>query len=98
MLEDATHSQTWTVRAATVSAKFLAHKSGDISIDYQLDDTLDLMPAWFSKERTGLSGFGYNVTTSITGAVWHGLLGASKMETKAHWQTIIRNNKNAVCE
>jgi hypothetical protein len=85
MFEDATHSQTWTVRLANVTTSVNVSAAGDMSFNYTLSDTLDLKPDWFSGTRTGLSGFGYNVATSITGAVWHGLLGARPMEVKASW-------------
>ncbi len=97
MLEDATHSQTWTVRAASVKAEFYASQSGDITIDYELTDVLDLKPDWWSGTRTGFSGFFYNVVTSFAEPIWHGALGASYMDTTAHWQTVIRNNKDAIC-
>jgi hypothetical protein len=57
------------------------------SPEYALSDTLDLTPDWYSGARTGASGFFYNVVTQITGAVWHGLLGARKMEVHASWTT-----------
>lgn len=85
MLEDATHSPTWTVRAANVSTTFTVTAGGDIQFNHTLSDVLDLVPDW--ENRTGFSGFFYNVTTTITGGVWHGLLGARKMETHANWTT-----------
>lgn len=89
MIEDAFHSQTWTLRAATVGVNYSVDESGNIALDYKATDTLDLLPCWGCPKRTGLSGFGYNVITTITGAYWHGILGASVMPTSAKWKKII---------
>jgi hypothetical protein len=91
MLEDALHGQTWTVRAANIDPKFNVTKAGDITFNYTLSDTLDLVPDW--EHRTGVSGFFYNVTTSIAGPVWHGLLGARKMAVNASWTTTIKHDE-----
>lgn len=90
---DATHSQTWTVRAANVSTVAQVTKTCEITFNYELNDRLDLRPDWDSGMRTGLSGFGYNVITTIAGAGWHILLGAREMETHASWTTTVGNNK-----
>jgi RHS repeat-associated protein len=92
MLEDALQSQTWTVRAANVSVSAKVTKAGDIQFNYTLNDTLDLVPDWDSGTRTGVSGFFYNVTTTILGGGWHGWLGARKMNTSASWTTYVDRN------
>lgn len=91
MFEDATHSQTWTVRAANVSTVAQVPNTGEITFNYELNDRLDLRPDWFSGMRTGFSGFGYNVITSITGAIWHDLLGAREMDTHASWTNTVED-------
>ncbi len=92
MFEDATHSQTWTVRAANVSTSVDVTMAGDMYFNYSLSDTLDLRPDWWSGARTGVSGFGYNVVTTITGAIWHGILGARDIETQADWTNEVKAN------
>ena len=85
MHEDALQGQTWKVRAANVKTSANVTKPGDIQFNHSLSDRLDLVPDWDSGARTGMSGFFYNVVTQIAGSVWHGLLGARKMETNANW-------------
>jgi len=87
MLEDSTYRETWTVRAANVSTFANVTKDGVINFNHTLSDTLDLVPDWDSGARTGVSGFFYNVVTTVAGGVWHGWLGARKMETSAQWTT-----------
>jgi hypothetical protein len=93
MFEDATHSQTWTVRAANVGTTVDVAMSGDMRFNYSLSDTLDLRPDWSSGVRTGLRGLGYNIVTTITGAVWHDILGSREMETHATWTNIVEAKK-----
>jgi RHS repeat-associated protein len=73
MLDDATHRQTWTVRNANVTTFVNVSKTGDMTFNYSLDDTLDLVPDWFSGKRTGWKGFAYNVITSYGYIEWHGI-------------------------
>jgi RHS repeat-associated protein len=78
-------SQTWTVRNANVTTSVDVSKTGDMTFNYSLDDTLDLVPDWFSGKRVGWKGFAYNVITTYGLIEWHGILGASRMKTKANW-------------
>jgi RHS repeat-associated protein len=93
MFEDATHSQTWTVRAANVNTVAKVSNAGEITFNYELNDRLDLRPDWDSGMRTGWSGFGYNVVTTITGAVWHNFLGAREMDTHASWTNTVKREE-----
>jgi hypothetical protein len=36
-----------------------------------------------------MSGFFYNVTTTVLGAYWHDCWGASEMKTEARWRKTI---------
>jgi hypothetical protein len=88
MLKDATHPQTWMVRAATVDADIYVTKAKEIYINYQVYDVLDLRPDWGSKER---NDSGYNIATHVLGQIWHDQLGASdQMNIYAQWIAVIK--------
>lgn len=90
MLVDATNEDTWTVRAAEVDANLNVDAQGAITINYHVDDTLDLKPDWTSGVRTGFSGFAYNVVTTIAGPIWTNNLGGNdQMKVYADWTTQI---------
>jgi RHS repeat-associated protein len=88
---DAFNGGTWMQRSAKLDATSISvDKDGVMTVSLSTRDTLDLNPDWGGGLRTGLSGFLYNAITTVTGAVWHGLLGASNtMTTSASWQTTI---------
>lgn len=64
---------SWLLRHATVDGTAHVDGKGNIKIDYQVRDQLDLQPA---KGRGGE----YNKVSEILGAGWHGLLGAEKSQ------------------
>jgi hypothetical protein len=92
MWDDATKNRdTWTVRAASVQASANVSADGQIKLNYTLNDKLDLRPDWFSGDRTGWSGLGYNLlTTFLLGPIWHDDFGASAPEIYASWTTQAR--------
>ena len=86
---DASNGATWMQRNANLDATVKVSKNGVMEFSWQTRDTLDLNPDW-GGPRKGLSGFFYNLVTTITGAVWHGAFGASNtMKTSASWQTTV---------
>jgi hypothetical protein len=88
MLVDATYPQTWVARAVNVDADIHVTKSGEIYINYEFTDTLDLRPDWENAARTES---GYNHVVTVLGFYWHDYLGASdQMEVYAHWATVVR--------
>jgi hypothetical protein len=84
---DAFNGATWMQRNAKLDATSVqVSKDGQATISWQTRDTLDLNSDWGGPRR-GPSGFLYNAITTLTGTVWHGLLGASNsMTTSASWQ------------
>lgn len=60
---------TWLMRHARLDGTAHVGSDGSIKIDYRISDTLDLRPG------EGRSS-AYNAITSVTGAIWHDLLGA----------------------
>jgi len=62
---------TWLLRHAHVEGTAHVASDGSITIDYKISDTLDLRPG------DGRSS-AYNAITSVTGALWHDLLGAKE--------------------
>ena len=85
---DALYSQTWSVRAVNIDVDIHAAKSGEIYINYEFTDVLDLRPDWTNEARTKS---GYNRWVSVLGFGWHDFLGASdQMTVYAHWMTVVR--------
>jgi hypothetical protein len=75
----ANNELTWMLRHANLSADVWVTVEGEITINYSLDDQLDLTPDW--KHRS----LEYNVATTVLGEVWHNVMGASKPKVYANW-------------
>lgn len=88
---DMFNGATWMQRSAKLDATTVSvSEDGVMNISWTTRDTLDLNPDWGGGLRTGINGFLYNSITTVTGAIWHGLLGASNtMTTSASWQTTV---------
>ncbi len=70
-LKVAGNDLTWLLRHATVGGTAHVDQKGNIKIDYEVSDKLDLRPG---KGRTGA----YNTTNQILGTIWHDVLGAKE--------------------
>lgn len=64
---------TWLLRHAHVDGTAHVAADGSMTIDYRISDTLDLRPG------EGRSS-AYNAITTVTGAIWHDLLGAEEAQ------------------
>lgn len=62
---------TWLLRHASLDGTAHVGADGSITIDYRISDTLDLRPGEGRSDA-------YNAVTSITGALWHDVLGAEE--------------------
>jgi len=90
MFVDAKHPVTWIARAVNVGVDIHVLKSGEIYLNYEFSDILDLRPDWNNPDRKD-----YNCTVSVLGYIWHDALGASDhMEVYAHWMTIEESRLN----
>jgi hypothetical protein len=92
VIDDAKDPTTWMVRTAKIrSTDITVTKDGVISMTVEINDKFDLVPPKpEDKKRTGWWGSLYKAVTTVTGSVWHGLLGANKdMKTTASWRTTI---------
>jgi hypothetical protein len=69
----ATNELTWLLRHARLDGTAHVANDGSISIDYSIHDRLDLRPG---KGRSAA----YNAVTTVTGTVWHDILGAKPAE------------------
>ncbi len=91
MWEDAHYEGTWMLRAANVESSATVNENGDITIQYSIEDTLDLRPDWGGPLRKGWRGFAYNMITTVSGFTWHELLGGNdKFTTSANWKKTIK--------
>jgi hypothetical protein len=71
---------TWLLRHCELGGTAHVSKDGTIKIEYHVDDTLDLTP----HHKMTLSNHDpYDDISAGMGAVWHGLLGASKPHVTA---------------
>ena len=79
---DAHYEETWMLRTTNITfSDASVDQQGNISATVSIHDTLDLRPDWKNRSLP------YNVATTITGYVWHDLLGASdEMNVNATWQ------------
>ena len=69
------NEQTWLLRHCQLGGTAHVAKDGTITIKYEVNDTLDLTP----HHKMTLSNHDpYDVISAGMGAVWHGVLGASK--------------------
>jgi len=66
---------TWLLRHCELGGTAHVAKDGTITIKYQVDDTLDLTP---HHQMTLSNHDPYDDVSAGLGAVWHGMLGASK--------------------
>ncbi len=73
---------TWLLRHADVQTLANIDANGTITINYKVDDTLDLRPG------EGRSA-AYNNTTAIMGTIWHDILGGEEASIKAEWNQVI---------
>ena len=72
---------TWALRHATVQAQVHVSKQGEIHIEYQLWDELDLEP---SPGRSSA----YNAITEMLGRLYHDILGGNnQMRVQANWSS-----------
>lgn len=76
---------TWLIRHASVKAGGNAYKNGDILINYQLNDTLDL-----KVHEDEPWGSPYNLVVRPLGFGYHGILRGTAMEIVGYWSTRIR--------
>jgi len=67
----AANELTWLLRHAQLDGTAHVASDGSITIDYKISDTLDLRPGEGRSDA-------YNAVTSVTGALWHDLLGAEE--------------------
>jgi len=74
---------TWLLRHASLDGTAHVASDGAITIDYRVSDTLDLRPG------EGRSG-AYNAVTSITGALWHDVLGAEEASVTGEFTRTVR--------
>jgi hypothetical protein len=91
MFVDAGYEETWMLRSAHVSGTNIrVSKNGSITIDFTVNDNLDLTADWGGTTRTGWSGFAYNAISEVLGDIWHGGFGATRtFPTTANWTTTI---------
>ncbi|MBF7092482.1 hypothetical protein IUY40_13160 [Flavobacterium sp. ALJ2] len=76
---------TWAVRSVNVKYSYVADSNGDITISYNLADTLDLRPSWGNRSME------YNAICCVLGFMYHDVLGGSdELQIKANWKTIIK--------
>jgi hypothetical protein len=69
------NEQTWLLRHCQLGGEAHVSKDGTITIKYEVNDTLDLTP----HHKMTLSNHDpYDVISAGMGAMWHGVLGASK--------------------
>lgn len=74
---------TWLLRHAQLDGTAHVAADGSITIDYGISDVLDLRP---SEGRSGA----YNAVTSITGALWHDVLGAEEATISGQFRREVR--------
>lgn len=71
---------TWLLRHSNVDGTAHVDAQGNITIDYSVNDVLDLRPG------EGRNAW-YNRVTTVTGAVWHDVLGAEESRVVGNFQT-----------
>ena len=69
------NEQTWLLRHCQLDGTAHVSKDGTITIKYEVKDTLDLTP---HHQMTLSNHDPYDVISAGMGAMWHGVLGASK--------------------
>jgi len=79
-LEVAANELTWVLRHAGLDGTAHVSPEGDITINYEINDVLDLRPG------DGRSA-AYNAVTAVTGAVWHDVLGAKEPTVTGSFST-----------
>jgi|GEM_PF-2459217 len=78
----ASEETTWLLRHADVQTVAVVDADGTITINYKVQDTFDLRPG----EGRSLP---YNVTTAVTGTIWHDFLGAEESSITAETSDVI---------
>jgi hypothetical protein len=78
----AANDLTWLLRHAHVDGTAHVGSDGSITIDYRISDTLDLRPG------NGRSG-AYNAVTTVTGALWHDLMGAKEAQVTGEFSRTV---------
>jgi len=71
---------TWLLRHANVDGTAQVDPEGNITISYEVNDVLDLRPGEGRNEW-------YNRITSVTGTVWHDVLGAEESRVVGNFET-----------
>jgi len=74
---------TWLMRHARLDGTAHVGADGSIAIDYRISDTLDLRPG------AGRSS-AYNAITTVTGALWHDVLGAPEAAVSGEFSRTVR--------
>jgi len=74
----ASNEITWLLRHADVTAVAHVDANGVTTIEYTVDDVLDLRPGEGRNQA-------YNTTTEILGTVWHDILGAEESRLTGNW-------------
>ena len=78
--EMAFNELTWVVRSIGVFYKYKVDYQGEIYIEYNFTDTLDLRPDWHSRS------YEYNAICTVLGFLYHDALGGNnELKIKARW-------------
>ncbi len=85
----------WMVHTANLYAtNTIVSEDGTISTTWIIEDQFDYLPAWDDHFRTGASYWAYNSFAQLIAPIYHGLLQAEPLSTKACWnQTHPPENK-----
>jgi hypothetical protein len=78
----AANERTWLVRHVDVYPSAYVNEDGSFTINYYLEDTLDLRPDWENQSDE------YNYVTTVLGFFWHDLAGGTEMKIEAYWASI----------
>lgn len=74
---------TWLLRHAQLDGTAHVARDGTITIDYRISDVLDLRPG------AGRSS-AYNAITTVTGTLWHDVLGAEEAQITGRFSRTVR--------
>jgi RHS repeat-associated protein len=81
------NESSYTIRLANVDAELDFVDSNTLRIDYSITDIYDLTPDWKNPKRTES---GYNFITTISGFLYHYLLGGNEhMIVNARWTEFV---------
>lgn len=80
--EVASNELTWLLRHADIETVAQVDAHGTITINYKVDDTLDLRPGEGRSDA-------YNNTTAILGTIWHDILGGEEANITGEWTEVI---------